>query len=73
MRQLGEYLSSNQGPIKTSTPAGSDADSLIETVIVGHGKRHAVELEQIPECFYPLTGKNQVRGKKVYCSSKDTV
>ena len=73
MRQLGEYLSSNEGPIKTFTPEGSDTDSLIETVIVGHGKRHAVELDQIPECFYPLTGKNQVRGRKLYCLLKDTV
>lgn len=59
--KLGDYLSSNEGPIKTFTPPGSDADSIIETIIVGHGNRHAVELEQIPECFYPLTGKNQVR------------
>lgn len=33
---------------------------------MGHGKRHDVELEQIPEYFYPLTGKNQVRGTKHY-------
>ncbi|ODM14462.1 hypothetical protein SI65_10084 [Aspergillus cristatus] len=52
---------SNDSPVKTFTPPGSDADSIIETILVGHGKRHVVELEQIPECFYPSTGKNQVR------------
>lgn len=39
-------------------------DSLIEPIFVGYGKRHSVEMEQIPECFYPYTGKNHVRGKK---------
>jgi phenol 2-monooxygenase len=38
-------------------------DSLIETIVIGHGKRHDVELEQIPEVFYPVTGKNQTRGE----------
>lgn len=66
MVQLGEYLASSRGPIKTFTPRGSDADSLIETVVVGHGSRHAVELEQIPECFYPVSGKNKVRGMSLY-------
>jgi phenol 2-monooxygenase len=30
--------------------------------LIGHGSRHGVELEQIPECFYPISGKNQTRG-----------
>lgn len=41
-------------------------DSLIEPIFVGHGKRHSVELGQIPECFYPPTGKNHVRGEYRY-------
>ncbi|RJE23942.1 Phenol 2-monooxygenase [Aspergillus sclerotialis] len=61
LNALGKYLSSADGPIHKFTPQGSDVDSLIEPIFVGHGQRHAVELEQIPDCFYPLTGKNHVR------------
>ena len=60
--QLGEYLYSHDGPIYTFTPQTQDSDSLIETIVVGHGNRHDVQLEQISECFYPVTGKNQTRG-----------
>lgn len=42
-------------------------DSLIETIVIGHGKRHDVELEQIPEVFYPVAGKNQTRGEFSRC------
>ena len=45
------------------TPRSQDVDSLIEIIVVGHGKRHDIELEHIPECFYPVTGKNQTKGK----------
>lgn len=38
------------------------ADSLIEPIFVGVGNRHEVELEQIPDCFYPFCGKNHIRG-----------
>lgn len=31
--------------------------------MIGHGKRHDVELEQIPDVFYPVAGKNQTRGE----------
>jgi phenol 2-monooxygenase len=55
-------LSAADGPIQTFTPKDQDIDSLIEIILIGHGKRHDVELEQIPECFYPVTGKNQTRG-----------
>lgn len=67
--KLGKYLSSAEGPIHKFTPQGSDVDSLIEPIFIGHGKRHAVELEQIPDCFYPLTGKNNVRGRELSFSS----
>ncbi|KAJ5102420.1 hypothetical protein NUU61_004642 [Penicillium alfredii] len=64
---LGEYLNSRDGPIHTFTPLSKDADSVIETIVVGHGKRHDVELEQIPESFYPVVGKNQTRDlHKIY-------
>ncbi|KAJ5690870.1 hypothetical protein N7462_005262 [Penicillium macrosclerotiorum] len=67
LNKLGEYLSSYDGPIQTFTPKSQDSDSLIETIIIGHGKRHDVELENIPECFYPVAGKNRTRDlHKIY-------
>ncbi|KAJ5736439.1 uncharacterized protein N7483_001564 [Penicillium malachiteum] len=64
---IGKYLTSEDGPIRTYTPSSDDFDSLMELIIVGHGNRHDVELEQIPECFYPVTGKNQTRDlHKIY-------
>ena len=59
--QLGNYLGSNESPVRRFTPRGSDIDSLIELVLVASGKRHEIELEQIPECFYPVSGKNHIR------------
>lgn len=50
------------GPIQTFTPEDQDIDSLIETILIGYGNRHGIELEQIPECFYPVSGKYQTRG-----------
>ncbi|KAJ5811268.1 hypothetical protein N7474_007569 [Penicillium riverlandense] len=61
LNALGNYLDSPDGPIHSFTPPSAHADSLIETILVGHGKRHDVELEQIPACFYPVSGKNQTR------------
>lgn len=43
------------------TPPGDDIDSLIEPILVAHGKRHDIELQQIPESFYPFSGKNKTR------------
>lgn len=28
---------------------------------MAHGQRHETELEQIPDIFYPLAGKNNIR------------
>lgn len=50
------------GPVHSFTPRNQDSDSLIETIVIGHGVRHDVELEEIPKCFYPISGKNQTRG-----------
>ncbi|KAJ6085778.1 hypothetical protein N7499_005407 [Penicillium canescens] len=67
LNRFGDYLSSEEGPIHKFTPKSQDIDSLIETILIGHGKRHEVELEQIPGCFYPLSGKNQTRDlHKIY-------
>ncbi|KAJ6010333.1 hypothetical protein N7451_001745 [Penicillium sp. IBT 35674x] len=61
LNTLGEYLFSHDGPVHMFTPRSQDVDSLIEAIVVGHGKRHDIELEHIPECFYPVTGKNQTK------------
>ncbi|KAB8228781.1 putative phenol 2-monooxygenase [Aspergillus alliaceus] len=64
---LGNYLSSNEGPLHRFRPKDADMDSVIEPILVGYGKRHSVELEEIPECFYPFGGKNQIRDlHKIY-------
>jgi phenol 2-monooxygenase len=49
------------------TPVGADPDSLIDPVLVLSGKRTAVEQEQIPEYFTPVTGKWRMKGKPVPC------
>ncbi|GFF73250.1 phenol 2-monooxygenase, putative [Aspergillus lentulus] len=67
LKAIGDYLGSTESPIHTFRPKGGDVDSLIEPILVGHGNRHAVELEQIPECFYPVTGKHQIKDlHKIY-------
>ncbi|CAG7954617.1 unnamed protein product [Penicillium olsonii] len=65
--KLGEYLDAADGPIHSFTPPNQNSDSLIETIVIGHGNRHDVELEDIPKCFYPISGKNQTRDlHKIY-------
>ncbi|KAJ5263894.1 hypothetical protein N7478_011499 [Penicillium angulare] len=67
LNTIGEYFSSPNGPSHKFTPPSQDADSLIETLVIGHGKRHDIEIHQIPECFYPVVGKNQTRDlHKIY-------
>ncbi|PYI05529.1 phenol 2-monooxygenase [Aspergillus sclerotiicarbonarius CBS 121057] len=61
LKSLGDYLSSDESPLRVFRLKNGDADSLIEPILVGYGKRHGVELAQVPECFYPMTGKNHIR------------
>ena len=63
MYQLGEYLFSDDGPIQKFSSSGSDIDSYIEVIVVLSGERLKTELEQIPQCFMPVTGKWRMRGK----------
>jgi len=49
--------------VRRCTPAKSDADSLIECILVLAGKRTEVEMSQIPELFTPCTGRFGIRGK----------
>lgn len=65
--KIGRYFSSKDSPIQRFTPRHADVDSLIELILVAHGDRHAVEFHQIPQCFYPVTGKHEVRDiHKIY-------
>ena len=61
--QFGDYLISNEGPLRRFTKRTADIDSLIEPLVIGYGDRHKVELEQLSQCFYPATGKWKIRGK----------
>ncbi|KAF4257114.1 hypothetical protein KXW98_003121 [Aspergillus fumigatus] len=54
LKAIGDYLCSTEGPIQTFRPKGGDIDSLIEPILVAHGNRHAVELEQIPEYLHKI-------------------
>ncbi|KAI9735467.1 MAG: hypothetical protein M1818_006473 [Claussenomyces sp. TS43310] len=59
--QLGAYLFSSRGPIHNYLPPGADIDSLIETIVILSGERLNIQQEQIPDCFYPVTGKYKMR------------
>ncbi|PKY09356.1 hypothetical protein P168DRAFT_263750 [Aspergillus campestris IBT 28561] len=61
LNALGDYLGSYDSPLQTFRMPNGAADSLIEPIFVGVGNRHEVELEQIPDCFYPFCGKNHIR------------
>ena len=60
--QLGEYLFSDNGPIKKYLPTDSDIDSFIEVILILSGDRLKTKQEQIPDCFWPVTGKWRMRG-----------
>ena len=63
IHQLGKYLFSVDGPIRRHLAPGSDIDSFIEVILVLFGERLGLEIDQIPECFYPVNGKWRMRGK----------
>lgn len=61
--QLGEYLFSDGGLVEKYLPPRSDIDSFIEVIVVLFGERLEIDQEQIPQCFYPVTGKWRMRGE----------
>ncbi|KAF4625410.1 hypothetical protein G7Y89_g12755 [Cudoniella acicularis] len=66
LEKLASYLTGG-GPIATFTGAGEDVDSFIETIVVLYGERLKLEQEQIPDYFWPVTGKYRIRDlHKVY-------
>ncbi len=54
-------MSSSESPVSKYTPAGADLDSFIEPILVLSGERVKIEQDQIPEYFWPVTGKYRMR------------
>ena len=54
-------MSSPKGPVYKYTPAGADIDSFIEPILVLSGQRTQIKQEQIPDYFWPITGKYRIR------------
>ncbi|KAI0166385.1 thioredoxin-like protein [Xylariaceae sp. FL1272] len=52
-RELGTDL---ETMIKKFTPPGSDPDSILNCILVLSSKRNSVSLDNIPQCFTPITG-----------------
>ncbi|KAK0105095.1 hypothetical protein ONS96_004498 [Cadophora gregata f. sp. sojae] len=57
LKKLANFLSSDKSPVHRFTLPNADIDSFIEPIVVFHGKRLEMEQEQIPEYFWPVTGK----------------
>jgi phenol 2-monooxygenase len=62
LEELGAYIYSSTGPVKSHAPVSADIDSFIETIVVLFGQRVNIEQEQIPGCFWPITGKWKMHG-----------
>jgi phenol 2-monooxygenase len=63
LNQLADYLTSVKGPVRKFTLSGQDIDSFIESIVILSGERIKIEQEQIPDYFWPVTGKWKIRGK----------
>jgi phenol 2-monooxygenase len=61
---LSQFLSSDLSPIVSVTALGADPDSIIEPILVLHGKRTELEDANIsvPDVFTPVTGRHKMRG-----------
>ena len=67
LQKLASYFESSDSPVQKYTPANTDIDSFIEPIIVLSGKHTALEQEQLPDYFWPMTGKWRMRDlHKVY-------
>jgi phenol 2-monooxygenase len=62
MKKLSEYLVSANGPARKYTPGKADIDSLIEPILVLSGELSSTAQGQIPDVFWPVTGKWRMRG-----------
>lgn len=55
-------MTSPTGPVHKYTPPSADIDSFIEPIVVLSGDRLSLEQEQIPDYFWPVSGKWKMRG-----------
>ena len=62
--QIAKYLDSADGPVRKYTSPSADVDSFIEPIVVFNGERVKLEQEEIPEFFWPATGKWKMRGER---------
>jgi phenol 2-monooxygenase len=62
LEELGAYLYSPTGPVRSHTPVSADLDSFIESIVVLSGQRIKVEQKQIPSYFWPVSGKWKMHG-----------
>lgn len=56
-------MDSKDGPVRRFTSAQRDIDSIVETLVVLHGNRDALELEELNSYFTPIAGKRKLKGK----------
>ena len=61
VNHLGKYLDSPESPVRLFTRPSEDIDSVIETLVLLSGKRHAVEYTDLHPYFWPITGKHRLR------------
>ncbi|OAG37359.1 hypothetical protein AYO21_08436 [Fonsecaea monophora] len=61
LKQIAEYMESRAGPVRKYTPVSTDIDSFIEPIVLVSGNRVQLEQEQIPDYFWPVTGKWKMR------------
>jgi len=61
LTELASFLGSPEGPVRKYTPSDADIDSCFEPIVVLSGPRIQIEQDQIPEYFWPVTGKWRMR------------
>ncbi|KAI9706864.1 MAG: hypothetical protein M1820_004643 [Bogoriella megaspora] len=61
LERLAEFLEGKDSPVTRFTPHGADIDSLIEPIVVLSGDRMKIEQEDIPDYFWPETGRWKMR------------
>ncbi|OCT50538.1 Phenol 2-monooxygenase [Cladophialophora carrionii] len=61
LEKIAKYMDSPDGPAHKYTAPSADIDSFIEPIVVFTGERMKLEQEQIPDYFWPITGKWRMR------------
>ncbi|KAK7726714.1 hypothetical protein SLS57_003275 [Botryosphaeria dothidea] len=72
LQKLADSLEGDQGLVQKFTQKGADIDSFIESIVLFKGTRLGIEQDQIPEYFWPVTGKWRMRDiHKIYVDDED--